>query len=93
MVKISGKVNKSKTFSGFNGDILFGGSSGNKERNITSKPVVSLLFIHFSAFYYLYIYIYIYIRFYMIKGGNPRDQSIEYEFSLLTVIDIKLIWV
>ena len=34
----------------------------NKERNITTKPVVRVLFIHFSTHTYdIYIYIYIYI--------------------------------
>ena len=57
MIKISGKVDKSNTYNGFSK--IWKSSSVNEERNITTKPVVSVWFI--NIFYHIYIYIYIYI--------------------------------
>ena len=28
----------------------------------------------------------------MIQGGNPKCRSIQYECSILTIIDVLLIW-
>ena len=47
MIKIGGKVIKSNTYHGFTGNISFFIHRTNKERNITTKPVVSVWFIHF----------------------------------------------
>ena len=64
--KINGKVNKSNTYNGFRCNISFfiqeiwRSSSLAKERNITTKPVVSVWFIYFSTYFHsIYIYIYI----------------------------------
>ena len=56
MIKISGKVGKLNIYNEFSGNILFFihkirlSSSVNKEWNITTKPVESFWFIHFSIY-------------------------------------------
>ena len=73
MIKISGKVDKSNIYNRFSSNISFliqGRTSS--EQNITTKPIVSVWFIHISTYLYhlvrftkiyhfIYIYIYIYI--------------------------------
>ena len=51
MIKISGKVDKLKTYNGFSSNISFfiqvwRSSSLKKEQNITTKPFVSVWFFH-----------------------------------------------
>ena len=64
-------MDKSNIYNEFGSDISFfikGRTSSDflgKERNITTKPVVSVWFIHFSTYFYhfvIYIYIYMHAR-------------------------------
>ena len=68
-------------------------SFGRSLVNRSIKVLKSHLFI-FITFYrksaYVNIYIYIYI--YMIRGRNPRGSSIKYECSIVTAIDVWLIY-
>ena len=53
MIKISGKVDKSNTYNGFSSNISFWRSfSLYNERNITTKPVVSVWLIYISGYFY-----------------------------------------
>ena len=68
MIKISGKLDKSNTYNGFSDNISFfinrKTSSVNKERNITTKPVVSVnqtlttgLVVIFRSFQLIFIFL------------------------------------
>ena len=60
IVAISGKVDKSNTYNGVSRNISFF-IQGRKERNITTKLVVSIWLINFPTYFFMCIYIYIYI--------------------------------
>ena len=59
IIKISGKMDKSDTYKGFSSHSKHFSNSLNQEWNITTKPFISVWFIHLSTyFYHIYSFVY-----------------------------------
>ena len=86
---------KSKTYNGFIRNISFfiHRKFLNKERNITSKPVISVWFVHFSTYFYhlvrftkIYHLPYIYIYIYRTPPHNRTLSVVNSEFSFFSTV-------